>query len=148
MTVQVFDQVQAALETHLLDCDSVPVVATTGQKMVAFENDKFTPVDTEPWWRVSFHPTTVQRGAMGDNGYSRADGEMIVEIYFPAGGGSGGARRAADDLINHFKSGTRITSEDDVTVSVWRSFRTAGLVEPRWYHINIHVWWVVHRNEL
>lgn len=148
MTVQVYDQIQAALEGHLLDHDGVPTDPATGNTLVAFENAPFTPVDQEPWWRVNFRPTTAQRGAMGDTGYSRADGIMIVELYYPAGGGSGDARRAADDLINHFKSGTRIESDDGVLVSIPRVMRSPGLSEPRWYHLNVEIWWTAYRNEL
>lgn len=145
---QVYDQVQAALEERLLECDSRPIHPTTGRPLIAFENSRFEPIDDQPWWRATFAPTTVDRGSYGQNGYSRADGEMVVDLFYPAGEGSGEARKAADDLIEYFKSGTRMTSDDGVTVSVWRAYRMPGLSEPRWYHIPVHIWWTVHRKEL
>lgn len=148
MTTQVFDQVQAALEAEIESFSGAPEEPATGRKLIAFENDRFEPPEDKVWWRVRFVPTTVQRGSLGEGGYSRIDGEMLVELYYPAGGGSGEARRAADDLMNHFKSGTRITSDDGVTVSVWRVWRSPGVQEPRWYHVTVNVWWTVHRTEL
>lgn len=146
---QVYDQVQQALETHLMGFDQLPMDPSTGKAAVSFENDRFTPTDGEDWWRVTFNPTgPPERGSYGENGYTRVDGELYVELYGPAGEGTGRIRRLADDLIAHFKSGTRITSDDGVTVSIWRVWRSPGLSEPRWYHQTVTIWWTVHRPEL
>jgi hypothetical protein len=146
---QVYDQVQQALETHLLRFSDVPRNPSTGKALVAFENDRFDPVEGQDWWRVTFNPTgPPERGSYGDDGYVRVDGELYVELYVPAGEGTGRVRRLADDLVNHFKSGTRITSDDGVSVSVWRAWRSAGVEEPRWYHQTVTIWWTVHRPEM
>jgi hypothetical protein len=148
MTVHVYDQVQAALETHLLGCDAVPIEPATGRRLVAFENDRFQPEDERPWWRVNFQTNPTNRRTLGVNGYSRADGNLLVEMYYPAGSGSGEARRAADQLVHHFKSGTQIISDEGVAITVWNSWRAGGFSEPRWYHLNVNVWWSTHRQEL
>jgi hypothetical protein len=146
---RVFDQVQQAIEARISEFSEVPLDPATGRMLVSFENDRFQPLDGAAWWRVNFMPSGAPtRGSYGEEGYSRADGEVIVDLFYPAGEGSGEARRAADDLIAHFKSGTRITSIDDVVVSIWRAWRAPGITEPRWYHIPVHIWWTVHRSEL
>jgi hypothetical protein len=137
MTVQVYDQVQTALEVRLTEYGGCPRDASTGNVLLAFENDRFTPNEGKAWWRVSFVPVDANRGSFGSNGYSRVDGQMIVDLFYPAGEGSGEARRAADDLIHHFKSGTQFTSTDDVEVTIWRAYRMPGFTEPRWYHIPV-----------
>lgn len=146
---QVYDQVQQALETHLLGFADLPLSTTTGDPLVAFENDRFAPQEGQDWWRVTFSPTgPPTRGSYGVNGYVRVDGEMYIEMYVPAGEGTGRVRRLADDLVAYFKSGTRITSDDGVVVSVWRAWRSAGIQEPKWYHQVVTIWWTVHRPEM
>jgi hypothetical protein len=146
---QVYDQVRQALESHLLAFSDLPLNPTNGQPLVAFENDRFEPVDGEDWWRVTLNPTgPPTRGSYGSNGYVRVDGELYVELYVPAGEGSGRVTRLADDLVAYFKSGTRITSDDGVVVSCWRAWRSAGISEPRWFHLVVTVWWTVHRPEM
>lgn len=142
---RVYDQIQAALEGHLLGCPDLPIDPETGDSLIAFENDRFEPVTTEPWWRVQFVPVGSERGSSGEDGYTRVDGELVVDLFYPAGGGNGPARRAADDLVKHFKSAQSATSPGGVTVWIKGARREPALSEERWFNVQVRVRWTTHQ---
>ena len=140
-----YDQVQAALETHILEYNGVPANPETGAILIAFENDRFEPVSGQPWWRVQFVPVASERGSAGEDGYTRIDGELVVDLFYPAGGGSGQARRAADDLVSHFRSAQTVTSKDGVDVWIRGARREPALSEERWFSVQVRVRWTTHQ---
>ena len=145
---RVYDQIQAALEGHLLDCPELPLNPATGKRLIAFENDRFEPVTNQPWWRVQFVPVGSERGSAGEDGYTRVDGEFVIDLFYPAGGGSGSARRAADDLVSHFKSAQSVTSSGGVAVWIRGARREPALSEERWFNVQVRVRWTTHQPEL
>jgi hypothetical protein len=82
------------------------------------------------------------------NGYTRLDGEFVIDLFYPAGGGSGTARRAADDLVKHFRSAQDLTSDDGVDVWIRGARREPALSEERWFNIQVRVRWTAHETGL
>jgi hypothetical protein len=140
-----YDQVQAALETHLTEYNGAPHDPETGDLLIAFENDRFEPATGQVWWRVQFVPVGSERGSAGEDGYTRIDGELVVDLFYPAGGGSGQARRAADDLVRHFRSAQTVTSKDGVDVWIRGARREPALSEERWFSVQVRVRWTTHQ---
>ena len=145
---RVYDQVQAALETHIAEYSRAPMDPATGKLLISFENDRFEPVTGQPWWRVQFVPVASQRGSAGVDGYTRVDGELVVDLFDPAGGGSGRARRIADDLVLHFRSAQTVTSKDGVDVWIRGARREPALSEERWFNVQVRVRWTTHQQGL
>ena len=143
-----YDQVQAALETSLLGYSGIPLDPVSGNPLIAFENDRFEPTTGQPWWRVQFVPVASERGSAGVNGYTRVDGELVIDLYYPAGGGSGQARRAADDLVLHFRSAQTFTSAGGVDVWIRSARREPALSEERWFNVQVRVHWTTHQTGL
>lgn len=144
----VYDQVQAALEQKLLAYGSLPKLADGTSNAVQFENVRFDPPTESAWWRTTFISVNSERGSFGSAGYSRIEGYMNIDLFYPAGVGSGIARRACDGILAHFKSGTRIVMSSGVEVSIRKALRVQTIQEPDWYHIQARVHWMTHRNEL
>lgn len=143
----VYDQVQAALETSLATYSGAPKDGATGRLLIAFENDRFEPADDHEWWRAQFVPVAFEPGSLGENGYTRIDGEFVIDLFYPAGGGSGKARRAADALSQHFRRAQSLES-DGVKVWIRGAPREPGITEDRWHSVQVRVRWTCHRTEL
>lgn len=145
---RVWDQVQAVLETRLQEFGGSPRDPATGRLLIAFENDRFEPLTDKAWWRAQFVPVDVGRGSSGVDGYSHINGEFVIDLFYPVGGGSGDARRDADDLVAHFKSATTLTSDDGVEVWIKSARREAAITEARWYQLQVRVHWMTVRAEI
>lgn len=148
MMARVYDQIQSALEQAIADYSGTPRDPATGKMLVAFENDRFKPETGVEWWRVQFVPVGAEPGSMGENGYTRLDGELVIDLFFPVGGGSGPTRKAAADLTQYFRRAQTMTSADGVDVWIRGARREPGMVEDQWHHIQVRVHWTVHRTEL
>ena len=133
-----FDLVQTALEARLLTLTGLPKIGTAVQ--VAWENVPFSPTPGSTWLRANFLPGEPARGAIGTGGLSEARGLFQVSVFTAGEAGSGAARRLADVIVSHFKSGTALSS-GGLNIMVTRAWRDAGREEPDWYHIPVKVSW-------
>lgn len=107
---------------------------------IAFEAFKYNR-STNPHIRTSFIPSeapTTKRLGPGDK--EQLDGIFQLDVFYPAGGGSGPALRKADEVMGHFKRGQRLEGQG---LLVWlrEVKRRRGVTESDWYHIPILVTW-------
>ena len=138
----VYDLVERAFEERL---DSFPYLPDAG---VAYANEQFNRPDPDAsWFQAKLIPGTPSRKVLGPDGYSRLDGAYMINMFYPKGEGSGTARRAADQLIQWFKSGTRLRA-GDVFVSCLTASRAGADDSGEWYQIPVSIYWYTHRNEV
>ncbi len=117
---------------------------------VAYENVRYSPPSPKAglaWFEAYFDPGETDRKTLGPNGYSRLDGGFQITLNFPKNTGSADARRAADKMVQWFKSGTRLGS-GGVSFTCRKAKRSKRIPNDKWYRLPVKVDWYTHRTEL
>lgn len=130
------DLIQAALDSHLAGLDL--------GLAIAWENSPFTPQVGIPWIKAGLLPGPVVQADMApDGGRDRHQGIYQVSLFYPAGQGSGPARRMADQVTAGFKRGT-VLSQAGLNIRIQRAWRAPALSEPEWFQVPVSVQWFAY----
>lgn len=70
---------------------------------LAFDNAPYSPHDGEPWVRCQIFEEDVRRLNIGNPGYHRVVGLIVLSIYVPVSTGTQLARTYADALAELFR---------------------------------------------
>ncbi len=136
-------QIRAALETHLLTLPGLPV-GDNGKPIVSWENVQFLPPDEAGLWlRTTLIPSESYGRTVGDNPTVRFQGLFQIDVFAPDGLGPGAAENLADNVMGHYRSGTRLF-HGDASVTTLVPSRGAGFVTGIWYQLPVTVYWYSH----
>lgn len=124
-----FTAIKTRFETEWIDPLDPPAPRTP----VAWENEHFkAPAEPEPWVRVTVFGSTASRASVGGTSARyRHDGEVIVEVWFPANEGSAGARTLADAAAAVFRAWQA------GTLTFWTPRVVRVGREGAWYRLNV-----------
>ena len=92
-----FNDMQAALDTHLDSMDSTPI---------AWPNVPYEPSAGTVFLRPNFLPTETVQASLGSTGKDETNGIYQVDVVFPRGSGR---TTLTDTIADHFKRGTVLT---------------------------------------
>lgn len=106
----------------------------------AWENKSFLPPEATLWIRETYLPAERRAAAMGTTSQNRHRGIYQVDVFRPAGEGSGEAEETATLIENLFKRGT-VISYSGITVKIESASRTTGRKSEPWYMIPVFIRW-------
>lgn len=92
-----FNDMQAALDTHLDSMDSTPI---------AWPNVPYEPSAGTVFLRPNFLPTETVQASLGSAGKDETNAIYQVDVVFPRGSGR---TTLTDTIADHFKRGTVLT---------------------------------------
>ena len=92
-----FNDMQAALDTHLDSMDSTPI---------AWPNVPYEPSAGTVFLRPNFLPTETVQASLGSTGKDETNAIYQVDVVFPRGSGR---TTLTDTIADHFKRGTVLT---------------------------------------
>ena len=136
----IYNDIRAALETHLSNVSGIP--------SVAYENVSFEPQTGTSFLKVAFVPTSRRPAVRGLNPQQRYDGVFQVLVYAPEGNGPATADDLANKVIEAFEATTKIeyTNSDleTITVSIDYAERQQGFLDSPWYYVPINIGWYTY----
>jgi len=140
----IFSDVRAALESYLLLLPTLPFEVVP---LVQWENHQFEPIKNRGWLATTLLVAESYGRSLGKNPTVRMQGIFQVSVFTPQGAGPGNADALADEIMRHYKSGTRLSANGrEVTTIV--PGRSAGFVDSIWYHVPVTVGWYTHVEDI
>lgn len=91
-----------------------------------------------PYLKERLTPISSRRQTIGPVALVRHLGAVLWDLYVPAGNGTDAADRMADAFITAFWDGL-VLSNGTQRVTIRGSSRSAGLLDPQWYHVPLLV---------
>lgn len=99
----IFADIEAALVTHLNSLSSRPAVA--------FPNVKFEPNPKNAFVKIDILGGATEQAGLGEDGKDETNGICQLSVFVPTGTGRS---TIPDQLADHFKRGTILTSNSTV----------------------------------
>lgn len=128
----VFNDIEAALNARL---DSL-----AGSTDVAWQNDQYKPVLGTSYLRPTVLPAETFGATIGPSsvGSDNNSGIYQIDIFTKAGVGGAASRTLADSIADHFKPGTELTYNSQLTRCI--SVSQLSPIEGKgWYHRPIEI---------
>jgi hypothetical protein len=119
-----FNDIQAALDTHLNDMDSTPI---------AWPNIEYKPTGT--YLRPSFLPGETVQASMGDNGKDETNALYQVDVVSKR---NTGRNTTPDTIADHFKRGT-ILQHNGLKLRVRGVSIGPSIIDGDWYFVPVTV---------
>ncbi len=126
-------QCRTALETQLATVTSVPAIA--------YENVVYQPTPGTPWLRCWVATSRIRTAGIGVGIPDRADGILIIDLFYPPNAGPQAADAMIDAIRVKFAKGTELTASGQV---VHISFCEPNPIygdDADWYMRSVHVGW-------
>lgn len=103
---------------------------------VAWPNVSCRPVIGTAYLRVDHSPGEPLQAEIGPEGRNVHVGFYQITLVYPAGTGTLGAGTIRDEIVDHFKRGT-VLSSDGVSLTITRAFPGSMMTDPDWVRIPI-----------
>lgn len=103
---------------------------------IAHENQTYTPAGQSPWCEIRVIPNDVTAATIRHS--SETDGVFRVILRYPQGTGAIAAKQKADQILAHFRLGTRL-SFDGQRVNLTSTKRDQGVADDGWYSLVLTV---------
>lgn len=136
----IYNDIRAALETHLSNVSGIP--------SVAYENVSFEPQTGTSFLQVMFLPTERRPAVRGLNPQQRYQGVFSILVHTPEGKGPKEADDYANTLLEAFEATTDIsfTNSDLETINVSLDYaeRQQGILDSPWYYVRADIGWYVY----
>lgn len=139
MANNIYDNIRAALETHLTDT----LVGTD----IAYENVAFSPTTGTLFVKPTFIPTTTQPATRGLNPQLLYQGVFNVMVNAPEGSGPALADTTCNTITNAFSATTDISivvGADTYIVRIRYAERQRGRIDTPWYTVPINIGWYIY----
>ena len=111
----------AVSHSQIKEALRVRLAALPGCPPVSWEGIAFKSPDSGPFLKSDYLPAGMRQATAGATGLNELTGIFQVTVFMPDGSGDGALYRLVDDVLNHFKRGTVLTSSGGVSVTVTRS---------------------------
>ena len=122
-------RIEAALNTQL--------IASAGGVAIAYQNDKYTPVEGTPYMRPTLLPASPSPHDIGAvTNYHT--GVYQVDLIYPSGKGNQAVNAQADVIIAAFNQSTTLTYSS-IDIYIQSSGRGAGRNDDNWYYVPINI---------
>lgn len=146
----VYEDIQQALETHLLAFPDLPVRQDNGDPAVGWENTTYQPEAGRLWLRPQLFCREVPKGGIGASGTVTIFGMYYLAIMAPGGRGAQPSNDLAGTLLHHFRTGqTLVAPTGPHTVRLRKCWRESAIVENAgWYLLPVVVEWYCHTESL
>lgn len=105
---------------------------------VAWENIKFDPTVGTGYLRATLLPAETDLMTIGEGPWQTHQGIFQVDVFYPIGQGPGPAMSKAGEIQKVFCPGARFTY-NTLTVTVEKSWPSAGRQDDGWYHIPVNI---------
>jgi len=126
-------QVRTALETQLATVSSVPAIR--------YENVVYRPTPGTPWLSCTVMTARVRTAGVGVGIPDRADGVMILDLFYPPNAGSQAAETMMGNIRTAFPKGTILTaSGQSVHIAYCEPAPQPG-EDPDWYMRTVYIGW-------
>ena len=137
----IYNDIRAALETHLSNVSGIP--------SVAYENVSFEPQTGTSFLQVMFLPTERRPAVRGLNPQQRYQGVFSSLVHTPEGKGPKEADDYANTLLEAFEATTDIsfTNPDLETINVSLDYaeRQQGILDSPWYYVRVDIGWYIYK---
>ena len=137
----IYNDIRAALETHLSNVSGIP--------SVAYENVSFEPQTGTSFLQVMFLPTERRPAVRGLNPQQRYQGVFSILVHTPEGKGPKEADDYANTLLEAFEATTDIsfTNPDLETINVSLDYaeRQQGILDSPWYYVRVDIGWYIYK---
>ena len=138
---RIYNDIRAALETHLSNVSGIP--------SVAYENVSFEPQTGTSFLQVMFLPTERRPAVRGLNPQQRYQGVFSILVHTPEGKGPKEADDYANTLLEAFEATTDIsfTNSDLETINVSLDYaeRQQGILDSPWYYVRVDIGWYIYK---
>ena len=135
----IYNDIRAALETHLSNVSGIP--------SVAYENVSFEPQTGTSFLQAMFLPTERRPAVRGLNPQQRYQGVFSILVHTPEGKGPKEADDYANTLLEAFEATTDIsfTNSDLETINVSLDYaeRQQGILDSPWYYVRVDIGWYI-----
>lgn len=132
-----YDNIEAALETHLL--------AVTGIPDVAFQNSSYEPTPGTDYVEATFIPTVREPASRGSSFQTYYQGVFRLECNFATEEGRGVSSTLINNLISSFEANTDI-SFGGLTITTRYVDKEVGTKDGAFYRVPVNVGWYVYTN--
>lgn len=136
--MSIYNDIRAALETHLANTPSIPSIAP--------QNVIYEPVNGQPFVKTTLVPTIRRPAVRGLNPQLRYDGLFSILICTSQGDGSGAGYDLADMLLDRFAPTTDISysGDNEIILSIDYSEVGTSYLDPPFYCTPITVAWYLY----
>lgn len=132
MTTSIFQDIRGALQTRVL---TVPVFPSK----ISYEGRLYSPVIGVPYASLVLKPTSGKPFSV-DGDTTALRGLLLVDLYYPASGGSANVEIAGDSVISKFKSGTKLRCGSGLVLIDYAE-RADILAQDAWLHLPVTIGW-------
>lgn len=133
----VYDDIRAALETHLADTIGVPDIA--------WENVEFSPTTGTPYIKSKVINTARRPAVRGLNPQYRYQGVFQLLLCYPEGVGPSASQTMANTLIDRFPTGSDLTS-NGTAVTIEYSEQMGSYSDSPWFKTPVNIHWFSYNN--
>jgi hypothetical protein len=137
----IYNDIRAALETHLSNVSGIP--------SVAYENVSFEPQTGTSFLQVMFLPTERRPAVRGLNPQQRYQGVFSILVHTPEGKGPKEADDYANTLLEAFEATTDISftnsNLETINVSLDYAERQQGILDSPWYYVRVDIGWYIYK---
>jgi hypothetical protein len=137
----IYNDIRAALETHLSNVSGIP--------SVAYENVSFEPQTGTSFLQVMFLPTERRPAVRGLNPQQRYQGVFSILVHTPEGKGPNEADDYANTLLEAFEATTDISftnsNLETINVSLDYAERQQGILDSPWYYVRVDIGWYIYK---
>ncbi len=131
----IYDDIRAALETHLSNIAGLPDVA--------WENLTFSPTTGQSYVKPRLIPTVRQPAVRGLNPQIYYQGIFRVDCFVPEGLGPAAADDLADKIIDAFEATTDVT-DGSTTVSIRYAEREQGMPDGAHFMVPVNIGFYIY----
>lgn len=131
----IYDDIRAALETHLIGVSDLPEVA--------WENLTYSPTTGTPFVKPRLVPTIREPAHRGLNPQQYYQGIFRVDCFVPEGLGPASADNLADKIIDAFEATTDV-SHNSTIVSIRYAEREQGMPDGAFFMVPVNVGWYLY----
>ncbi len=131
----IYDDIRAALETHLSNITDLPAVA--------WENLTFSPTTGESYVKPRLIPTVRQPAVRGLNPQIYYQGIFRVDCFAPEGLGPAAADDLADKIIDAFEATTDVTDGSTI-VSIRYAEREQGMPDGAHFMVPVNIGFYIY----
>lgn len=132
--MSLFNDLQSALQVKLNSLANRPYIA--------WPNVDFTPISGKTYLRPTLLPAKSTLSTL--DGMQRNSGLYQIDIFTPAGIGSGAALSLADTIKDHFNESTELTANDTI-VYIQAISISAPSREEAWYRVYVQIDYIVYQ---
>lgn len=141
MAVEAFVPIRRALEAHLATYTSLPSGG------IQYENALFDPPEQAIYLRTKVDFSPPEGRTYGVGASVRLAGLFSIDVFGPAGVGTGSLETLVDGLLNHFASGQILTFGTHKVI-LYVPWRESGVTGETWYFVPIFVPWIYRTDQL